>query len=195
MAKVEVKRYATRLMHPRNTVLVTCVDKAGKPNIITLAWSMPTSHNPPMVAISVSPERYSHKLIRNLKEFVVNVPTDKLARESLFCGRRSGRYTRKFEEARLTPEKAKMVKPPIIKECIAHLECRVVNEVKTGDHTVFIGKVITAYADEHLFRNGRYNIKKVKILLHIGNDDFTTTTENLISPKLKSSNPYLGFHV
>jgi flavin reductase (DIM6/NTAB) family NADH-FMN oxidoreductase RutF len=64
-----------RLLHPMHTVLVSCVGKAGKPNIITLAWAMPTSISPPMVAISTAPRRHSHALIKETKKFVVNIPT------------------------------------------------------------------------------------------------------------------------
>jgi flavin reductase (DIM6/NTAB) family NADH-FMN oxidoreductase RutF len=78
--KVEVdSRMAYRLLHPRHTVLVSCRDKTGKANIITLAWTMPTSINPPMLVISISPKRYSHRIIEETGEFVVNVPTMKLA--------------------------------------------------------------------------------------------------------------------
>ena len=86
--KVEVDlSRAYRLLHPKSVVMVSCTDKTGKVNIITLAWSMPTSANPPLIAISVSPRRYSHRLIKETKEFVVNVPTIEIARETLFCGR------------------------------------------------------------------------------------------------------------
>ncbi len=105
---------AYRLLHPRHTVLVSCVDRAGKSNIITLAWTMPTSITPPMVAISIAPKRYSHELIQATGEFVVNVPTMKILKETLFCGSRSGRKVEKFREANLTPAPAKKVKPPII---------------------------------------------------------------------------------
>ncbi|MDI6654922.1 MAG: flavin reductase, partial [Candidatus Hydrothermarchaeota archaeon] len=85
MGKVDVAfDLAYRLMHPRLTVLVTCIDSRGMSNIITLAWSMPTSIKPPMAAISVAPQRYSHKLISETKEFVVNMPTMQIAKETLF---------------------------------------------------------------------------------------------------------------
>ena len=66
---------AYRLLHPMHIVLVSCIGKAGKPNITTLAWAMPTSNDPPLVAISVSPKRHSHTLIEETGEFIVNIPT------------------------------------------------------------------------------------------------------------------------
>lgn len=167
-----------RLMHPRLTVLVTCIDRRGRANIITLAWSMPTSIKPPMVAISVAPQRYSHKLISETKEFVVNIPTMEIARETLFCGRNSGRNCDKFKETKLTPIPAKKVAPPLIKECAAHLECRVIDSITTGDHTVFVGEVVAASADQGIF-DGKYDVKKVKPIYHLGGDEFLTVADKI----------------
>jgi len=174
---------AYRLIHPEHVVLVSCMGKRGKTNIITLAWSMPTSIHPPMLAISVSPKRLSHKMIAGTKEFVVNVPTMDIVKETLFCGRRSGRRLDKFKETGLTPLKAKTVKPLIIKECVAHLECKLRQQVTTGDHTIFVGEIRAAYVNEGVF-DGIYNLKKVKPIYHMGGDSFTTLTPKVTIPKL-----------
>jgi len=182
--KVEVpSSLAYRLMHPRLVVLVSCVDEAGKANVITLAWSMPVSINPPVVAISVAPKRYSHQLIEKTKEFVVNVPTMDIVRETLFCGRRSGKTYDKFKETGLTPLPAKMIQTPIIKECVAHLECRLQQQITIGDHTLFIGRVLTAYADDGVF-DEKFDLKKVKPVYHMGGDDFATLVPEIVSPHL-----------
>jgi flavin reductase (DIM6/NTAB) family NADH-FMN oxidoreductase RutF len=180
--KVEVNsEMVYRLLHPRHTVLVTCTDKTGRANIITLAWSMPTSADPPMVAISVAPKRLSHQMIEETEEFVVNVPTMKIVRETLFCGRISGIECDKFKKAPLTPLPAKKVRSPIIKECVAHLECKLVKTMPTGDHTLFIGEVLTAYANEGTFSK-TFNIRKIKPIYHMGGDDFATITAKVVSP-------------
>jgi len=182
--KVEVSLSSSyRLLHPRLVVLVSCVDKAGRANVITLAWSMPVSINPPIVVMSIAPKRYSHQLIEETKEFVVNVPTMNIVRETLFCGRRSGRTYDKFKETRLTPLPAKIVKPPIIKECVAHLECRLDQQITAGDHTLFIGRVLTAYANKGVF-DEKFDVKKVKPIYHMGGDDFVTITPKIVSPPL-----------
>lgn len=184
MEKVEVPLSSSyRLMHPRLVVLVSCVDKAGKANVITLAWSMPVSINPPIVAMSIAPKRYSHQLIEETKEFVVNIPTMDIVRETLFCGRRSGRTYDKFKETRLTLLPAKMVKPPIIKECVAHLECKLDQQITAGDHTLFIGRVLTAYANKGVF-DEKFDVKKVKPIYHMGGDDFVTIASKIASPRL-----------
>jgi flavin reductase (DIM6/NTAB) family NADH-FMN oxidoreductase RutF len=176
---------AYKLLHPMHTVLVSCVAEDEKPNIITLAWAMPTSINPRLVAISIAPKRHSHRLIEQTKEFVVNIPTMKILKETLFCGRRSGRNHDKFKEASLTPLPAKKVKPPIIKECIAHLECKLHSQFSTGDHTIFVGEIVEAYANKQAFTN-KYDLEKAKMIFHLGGNDFATLEPRVFTPKLQT---------
>jgi flavin reductase (DIM6/NTAB) family NADH-FMN oxidoreductase RutF len=181
--KVEVAPdMAYRLLHPRHTVLVTCVDKAGKANIITLAWTMPVSINPPMIVMSIAPKRLSYRMIEETGEFVVNVPTIKLVKQSLYCGRISGVHVDKFKEARLTPVPAKEVKPPIIKECVAHLECRLVQKIPTGDHMLFVGEVLAAYVNKGIFSK-IFDADKVKPVFHMGGDSFVTILPKVMTPR------------
>jgi len=181
--KVRVARkLAYRLLHPRHTVLVTCVDKTGKANIITLAWSMPTSINPPMVVISIAPKRLSHRMIKKTGEFVINIPTMKIVRQTLFCGRISGVKCDKFKEAPLTAAPAKKVRSPIIKECVAHLECKLVQTIPTGDHTLFVGEVVAAYVNRGVFTE-TFNVKKVKPIFHMEGDSFVTIFPKVVTPR------------
>ncbi|MCD6465216.1 flavin reductase family protein [Candidatus Bathyarchaeota archaeon] len=179
-------KLAYRLLHPRNTALLTCVDEEGRANIITLAWLMPVSINPPLVAVSIAPRRYSHKLIEESGEFVINVPTMELVEETLYCGSVSGRRVDKFKETGLTPIPAKKVKAPAIKECIAHLECVVRQKVPAGDHTLFIGEVVAAHVNKDVF-DGRFDVKKAKIIYHVGGDEFITHIDEITVPKIKDS--------
>ena len=171
------------LLHPMHTVLVSCVGKTGKPNIITLAWAIPASITPPLVAVSIAPKRHSHTLIQATKEFVVNIPTMNILRETLFCGRHSGRDHDKFREAHLTPLPAKSVKPPIIKECVAHLECKLHSQLTLGDHTMFVGEVVEAYADKDVFTD-KYDLRKAKMIFHLGGNDFATLEPKILTPRL-----------
>ena len=182
--KVEVNVLSScRLLHPMHTVLVSCIDKDGKPNIITLAWAMPTSTNPPLVAVSIRPKRHSHALIKKTKEFVVNIPPMEMLKETLFCGKRSGRDCDKFKEANLTPLQAKKVKPPIIKECIAHLECKLYSQFTTGDHTIFVGEIVEAYANKGVFTD-KYDLEKARMIFHLGGNDFATLDPKVFTPQL-----------
>jgi flavin reductase (DIM6/NTAB) family NADH-FMN oxidoreductase RutF len=164
---------AYRLLYPMHTVLVSCVGKTGKPNVLPLAWAMPTSHDPPLVAISMSLNRYSHALIEETKEFVINLPTVDILKETLACGRTSGKNYDKFSETGLTPLPARKVKAPIVKECVAHLECKLHRHFKTGDHTVFVGEIIEAYADKGVFTD-KYDMDKARMLYHLGGNVFAT---------------------
>lgn len=179
---------ASRLLHPKLTVLLTCADKAGKTNIITIAWAMPVSMKPPLLVVSIAPKRHSYKLIRETKEFVINIPTMKFVKETLFCGRRSGREFDKFKETKFTPLPAQTVKAPIIKECVAHLECRLYRRITAGDHSLFIGEIQAAYANKDAFTN-KYNLEKTKLIFHIGGDEFTTLKTKIVSPPLKPQKP------
>lgn len=174
---------AYRLLHPMHTVLVSCVGADGKPNIITLAWAMPVSLNPPLVAISVSPSRHSHKLIEETREFVVNIPTIDILDAVFHCGNVSGRNRDKFRETGLTMMPSRKVKAPIIKECVAHLECRLSSQFTAGDHTVFIGEVLEAYADKQTFAGDKYDIAKARMVFHLGGNAFATLEPKILKPK------------
>ena len=172
---------AYRLLHPMHTILVSCVGKNGKPNVLPLAWAMPTSREPALIAISVGLNRYSHGLIKETDEFVINIPTVDIIQETLACGRTSGRDHDKFGETGLTPMPARKVKAPIVKECIAHLECKVHSQFKTGDHTVFVGEIVEAYADEGVFTD-KYDVEKARLLYHLGGNIFATLDPNVYTP-------------
>jgi flavin reductase (DIM6/NTAB) family NADH-FMN oxidoreductase RutF len=164
------------LLHPYNTSLVTCCDAEGNPNIITIAWLIPVSVNPPLVGMSIGPSRFSYGLIRETREFVINVAPYDIASKVLFCGRRSGRDVDKFAETGLTPKQAQSVRPPIIKECVAHLECRVVQDIEAGDHHIVVGEVSAAYANRGILEdNGLYRLNQVQPLFHLGRNWFTST--------------------
>jgi flavin reductase (DIM6/NTAB) family NADH-FMN oxidoreductase RutF len=182
MAKIDVEgSKAYRLLYPRLVTLVGCCDpESGKPNAIAVAWSVPLSMVPPMVGVSIAPARYSHGLIQRAKEFTINVPPASLARKVSACGTTSGRDTDKFRSFGLTARRGRKVRAPVIEECIAHLECRLVNAVETGDHTLFIGEVLAAYVDEELFREGRMDARRFKGLYQISGTTYTTLSEEAV---------------
>jgi len=177
--KLEVdSAYTYRLLHPMHTVLITCIGKAGKPNVTTLAWAMPTSNKPPLVAISVSPQRHSHMLIEESQEFVINIPTLELLQSVYACGTFSGRSFDKFKKAGLTPIPGKKVKAPAIRECVAHIECIVDTQISTGDHTVFVGKIVVAYANPGVFTE-RYSLEAARMFYHPGGNNFAILDQKI----------------
>jgi flavin reductase (DIM6/NTAB) family NADH-FMN oxidoreductase RutF len=180
--KIEINsQYAYRLLHPMHTVLVSCVGKAGKPNVTTLAWAMPTSTNPPLVAVSVAPQRHSHSLIEESQEFIINVPTLELLQSVYACGSFSGRSFDKFKKAGLTPIPARKVKAPAIRECVAHIECTVESKFTTGDHTVFVGQIVAAYANPGVFTE-RYSLEAARMLYHAGGNNFAVLDPKIYKP-------------
>ncbi|KPJ61338.1 MAG: flavin reductase [Planctomycetes bacterium DG_23] len=146
MAKLEKK--PTTALYPLPAVLVTCVDEAGKPNIITIAWAGVVCSQPPMVSIAIRPHRYSHPLIAASGEFVVNIPGEELLRQTDGCGMVSGRDVDKFEKFGLTPEPGSKTKVPLIKECPVCLECKVTERLSLGTHDLFIGEVLAVHIEE-----------------------------------------------
>jgi len=152
---------AYSLLYPKQTILVTCISKDGKPNIMTAVWATPVSFDPPYLAICIGKKRYSHNLIKETKEFALNFPSAEMKDAVVICGSISGKNTDKFKEANLTQLKAKKIKAPLIKECLASIECKVVNEINAGDHTIFVGEVLAAQKN-----------KEGKILLDKGGENF-----------------------
>ena len=172
------------LLHPYNTSLISSKGNDEKINIMAVAWIIPVSVDPPLVVMSIHPERYSYELIVEMREFVVNIPTFDQAQKVLFCGRRSGEDLDKFNAVSFTPSKGKQVKVPIIQECIAHLECKLMKTIELGDHILIVGKIVEAYAADGYFDNV-YDITKFHPCLHVGKNLFTTCIEKIIEPQLR----------
>lgn len=136
------------MLYPLPAVLVSCADKKGDDNILTVAWTGTICSDPPMLSISVRPERYSNHMIAESGEFVVNLTTKALVRATDFCGVKSGRDTDKWKEAGLTREKADVVGVPMIKESPVNIECQVVEERSLGSHIMYLAKVVAVHAEE-----------------------------------------------
>jgi flavin reductase (DIM6/NTAB) family NADH-FMN oxidoreductase RutF len=164
-----------------HTVLISSVGKAGKPNIMTAAWAMPASGSPALMAVSIAPGRHTHTLIEESGEFIINIPPIEIVQAVISCGAFSGRSFDKFKKANLTQIPGKKVKAPAIRECIAHIECTVDDKFTTGDHTIFIGKVMEAYADMGIFTDS-YDIKKAHMVYHGGGNNFYTLDPKQYKP-------------
>ena len=139
---------AGNMLYPLPAVMVSAADKEEKYNIITVAWAGTICTNPPMVSISVRPERYSYHMIEETGEFVINLTNEALAYATDYCGVRSGKYVDKFKELHLTPERADFVKAPLIAESPVNIECRVVQKEELGSHHMFIAEVLAVHVDD-----------------------------------------------
>ncbi|MBI4842968.1 MAG: flavin reductase family protein [Nitrospirae bacterium] len=144
---------AFELASPFPYTLAVTLDERERPNIIGLSWWMFTSWSPLMIAISVGRERYSHKCLEHHKEFVLCFPSEEQAKDAWFCGTRSGKDLDKFQETSFVPLKAKEVDVPIIEGATVAYECKVVREVETGDHTLYIANVVNIHGDHEKARH------------------------------------------
>lgn len=145
-----------------SVVMATVVGDDGKPNIITLGMYMPISIDPPLVCIGVAPRRYSHTLIEESGEFVINTPSIDLEEQMHYCGIKSGRDVDKWAETGLTPMPSLKVKPPRIEECFSHMECKVVQTHTCGDHTLFVGEVLATTVDEGVMKGESLDVLKAR---------------------------------
>ncbi|MDO4331890.1 MAG: flavin reductase family protein [Eubacteriales bacterium] len=136
------------MLYPVPAVLVTVADKEGRPNVFTVAWTGTVCSNPPMVSISVRPQRYSYHCIEETGEFVINLTTKKLAFATDYCGVKSGRDVDKFKEMHLTALPAKEVKAPLIAQSPVSLECRVKQTIPLGSHTMFVAEIVSVSIDD-----------------------------------------------
>ena len=155
------------MLNPVPAVMVSLADKDGKNNIITVAWAGTICTNPPMLSISVRPERYSYNMIKNTGEFVVNLTTEELVRACDFCGVKSGRDVDKFKEMKLTPLKMEHISAPGISESPVNIECGVVEAKELGSHTMFIAEVLGVTVDEsHMDEKGKFLINEAGLVMY-----------------------------
>ena len=153
-------------IYPIPAVMVSC-GSMEKSNIITVAWTGIINTNPPMVYISVRPTRYSYNLIKNQKEFVINLTNEKSVRATDWCGVKSGAKFDKFKEMNLHKEKANFVKCPLIKESPVSIECKLKEIKELGSHHMFIAEVLAINADEkYIDEKGAFNISKCNLIAY-----------------------------
>lgn len=155
------------MLYPLPAVMVTVADGEGRDNIITVAWTGTVCTNPPMVYISVRPERYSYHMIAKTGEFVINLTTRKLAYATDYCGVKSGREVDKFASLRLTRQKASKVLPPLIGESPVNMECRVTECMKLGSHHMFLAEVVTVHASEaYMDQRGTFHLEQAEPIVY-----------------------------
>lgn len=165
MAKISFK--PGNMLYPLPVVMVSVADRNGNSNIITVAWAGTICSNPPMVSISVRPERYSYHMLKETGEFVINLTTKELAYATDYCGVRSGRDVDKWKEMHLTPAPCKEVKVPCIAESPVNIECRVKSVEALGTHDMFIAEVVAVQADDmYMDEKQRFQFAKAKPIVY-----------------------------
>ena len=175
MSKQEFK--PGNMLYPLPAVMVSCKygdsddpqcpnpALSGKPNIITVAWAGTVCTNPPMLSISVRPERYSYHMIEASGEFVVNLTTEALVRAADYCGVRSGRDVDKFKELRLTPQASRVVSVPGIAESPVNIECRVRQILPLGSHHMILADVVAVTVDaDAIDERGKFHLNRTGLV-------------------------------
>lgn len=154
------------LLNPEPPVLVSC-GSPDKPNLITVGWCGTICTQPPMLSISVRPERYSHGLIRQSGVFVVNLPTEPLTRAVDWCGVKSGREVDKFAAMGLHAAPAAQVDTVLLEESPVNLECRVTQVIPLGSHDLFLAEVVAVDVDEALLdETGKLCLERARLIVY-----------------------------
>ncbi len=155
------------MLYPLPVVMVSMTDRQGRNNIITIAWTGTVCTNPPMVSISVRPERYSYPILQDTGEFVINLTTRKLVYAADYCGVKSGREVDKFSKLGLTPLRADRVMAPLIGESPVNIECRVVQTMPLGSHCMFLAKVEAVHAgEEYMDGKHKFHLEKAEPVVY-----------------------------
>lgn len=165
MEKIDIR--PGTLLYPVPVVLVSCADNHGNMNIITVAWTGVICSDPPMLYISVRPERYSYEIIKNAGDFVINLPNEKLTYAIDFCGIKSGKDVNKFDHLGLTAKKSSKTISPYIKEAPLNLQCKVKDILPLGSHHMFIADIVEVMADKGLLdEGGKLHLSKANLICY-----------------------------
>ena len=147
MRQVSVSQALAR-RYPELIVLLVTTDEKGSPNIMPVSWCMSCSDTPPMMAVAINTMRYTHRLIKEGGQFVVAFPTLGMGLDIWYSGTHSGREVDKFAHLDLELRAAAEVNVPLVVGAVVNLECRLVKQMSTGDHTIFVGEIVAAHADD-----------------------------------------------
>ena len=156
------------MLYPLPAVMVSCGSNPEEYNIITISWTGTINTDPPMLYISVRPERHSYKIIKKNMEFVVNLTTEKLAYATDFNGVKSCKNMDKFKESRLSPIPAREINTVLIGESPVNIECKVKQIIPLGSHDMFIADVVNINIDEKLLdpRTNKLRLDKANLLAY-----------------------------
>ncbi len=160
------------LLAPVPAALVTC-GTIETPNVLTIGWTGIVCTRPPMTYISVRPERYSHDIIADSGEFVINLTTSAMCRETDLCGVKSGKDTDKFKLCGFHTAPAQKIAAPVIEECPVNLECRVTESKPLGSHTMFLAEIIGINVDERFIDSkGKLNLQQCGLMAYAHGEYF-----------------------
>jgi len=140
------------------SVAIVTVKQGDKLNAMTAAWTVPVSHRPALVVVHIAPQRLTHDMIVEAKEFGLSILADDQMELSQHAGTVSGRKVDKFASGILKPKQPKVIQTPVLEGCAATMECKLEKAISMGDHTIFVGRVLALERD----------LTKKPLILHRG---------------------------
>jgi flavin reductase (DIM6/NTAB) family NADH-FMN oxidoreductase RutF len=161
------------LISPLSYILVTTISGTGKPNIIGIGWWTFANNKPLVFTVAIGNNRQSYKNLQEVGEFVACFPPEEQAKGAWLCGTKSGQRIDKFKETGFEMTSLDNIKPPMISGSVVAYACKVINQVKITDHTIFIGEILGIYTDsESNKRLYSIHYKKLVSLDMEGNSNF-----------------------
>jgi len=161
-----------RVLAPRPTIIVTTVSSKGEVNAAPFSFTMPVSVNPPLIAVASVLRHHTYQNLEETGEMVVNIPTADILNQLWVTGEKFPEGVNEIEKAGLTEVASLEVSPPRIRECLAHMECKVEFTQECGDHQLVVGRVVRVSAREDAIKEGLLDVELMKPLLHLGGKDF-----------------------
>ncbi len=162
---------AYRMINSGCLVLLTAAHK-DRTNVMTIAWHMPVSMKPPLVAVALGVSRFTTELVDASGEFAINIPPANMLAKARRAGSISGRDMDKLAELDLAFSSGKATRAPVLQDCLGYMECKVVNRVPAGDHTVYIAEVVSAAAEDTVFDGAWLPSEGASLLFHLGGPRF-----------------------
>lgn len=171
MAKISWK--AGTMISPIPAALISC-GTVDKPNVMTASWTGIINTTPPITYVSIRPSRYSHEIISESGEFVINLTTLALAEATDYCGVKSGRNNDKIKKMGLTMTACQNISAPQVEESPVSLECKVIEVKKYGTHDMFIAEILSVNVDDkYVDAKGKLDLEKAGMLVYSHGEYFT----------------------
>jgi flavin reductase (DIM6/NTAB) family NADH-FMN oxidoreductase RutF len=152
-------------IYPKPAFLIGA-DVDGRANFMTAAWCGIVNSEPPMISVSIRPQRHTLKGVRKNGTFTVNIPSEGLMKEMDYCGIYSGVREDKNKACGFTVFHGKLGNAPMIEQCPVNLECKVVHELELGSHFIFIGRIEEIHASEDVLTDGLPDIEKIRPIIY-----------------------------
>jgi flavin reductase (DIM6/NTAB) family NADH-FMN oxidoreductase RutF len=166
------------ILNPVPAVLITSVNKEGKPNVFTVGWVGTACTRPPMITVSIRPERLSYENIKETEEFVINLPSESMTRLVDYCGVVSGKKEDKISRLGLNIEPSNVVASPSLSDCYVNIECRLKSITPLGSHDLFLAEVVSVSVDESIIDDkGKIHLEKANLIAYSHGEYFTLSNK------------------